>query len=686
MIPRMKSWFRNPNRIAWPVFLGLAGAISASAQDAAAPLPPIVRGPYLQLAAPNSIWVGWRTDWTNIIPVVRFGKTPAELPFAVAGKAILIKASLATNSTTNLERVLPLRTKQNLKLPALKGAPSGTFQYEAPIAGLLPDTKYYYAVYDGERRLTPPDESYHFKTLPPAGAKKPLRLWAIGDTGTARPAQYQVLDAMLNYTRAQNKPVDLILHMGDIAYWNGRDLELQTRHFKVYEPILRNLVMWPTYSNHDSYSADSVKATGPYFDAFIMPKNAEAGGVPSKRENYFSFDVGRVHFISLDSMEFRHRNRPEQLNWLKADLKQAKTRADWIIAYCHHTPYTKGNHNSDKENECIEMRTQYMPVLEAGGVDVVLNGHSHIYERSMLIDGAYSTNTVSDNCVLDEGDGNPLGDGAYQKSPGINPREGTVVVVLGNGGIKMTRQAVMPVMAVTFVEYGSVLVEVEGDTLTGYSLNRYGAVNDLWRIEKKEKVTPIRLPAPWQLPDWPKLGWNTDEELNIMPPVKQRQVIAPNADWQYLAGGKHPKGRAWTKPGFDAKDWKTGPAPFGYNYDQVRTPLKDMKNKYTAVYARKEFILDTIDRFTNLGLVIDYDDGFIACLNGRELARRNIGRGSGANVQSVKTHHAAGPEWVELRDFEKYLNIGKNVLTIEAHNVKADSSGFLFDPSLVAEE
>ena len=97
--------------------------------------------------------------------------------------------------------------------------------------------------------------------------------------------------------------------------------------------------------------------------------------------------------------------------WLKADLE--KTKAEWLIAYFHHPPYTKGSHDSDKEEQLIEMREHIMPILESGGVDIVFTGHSHIYERSMLIDGAYATPTVSEGVILDDGDGNPNGDGPY---------------------------------------------------------------------------------------------------------------------------------------------------------------------------------------------------------------------------------------------------------------------------------
>jgi len=67
-------------------------------------------------------------------------------------------------------------------------------------------------------------------------------------------------------------------------------------------------------------------------------------------------------------------------NWLRADL-DANTN-QWLIAFWHHPPYSKGSHDSDDEIELIEMRQNIVPILEAHGVDLVVCGHSHNYERS----------------------------------------------------------------------------------------------------------------------------------------------------------------------------------------------------------------------------------------------------------------------------------------------------------------
>ena len=73
------------------------------------------------------------------------------------------------------------------------------------------------------------------------------------------------------------------------------------------------------------------------------------------------------------------------LTWLKEDL--AGTTQEWKIAFWHHPPYTKGSHDSDSENALADMRQNLVPILERGGADLVLTGHSYSYERSVLLNG-----------------------------------------------------------------------------------------------------------------------------------------------------------------------------------------------------------------------------------------------------------------------------------------------------------
>ena len=157
-------------------------------------------------------------------------------------------------------------------------------------------------------------------------------------------------------------------------------------------------------------------------------------------------------------------------------------------------------------------------------------------------------------------------------------------------------------------------------------------------------------------------------------------LIPPSSTWSYLAG-QHPQG-PWTEPAFDASAWKQGKAGFGYGDNDDATVLDDMRNTYTAVYIRKEFVLDTIDAVTELQLKISYDDSFIAYLNGKEVLRVGVGEGSGANARGIKGHEAKGQESFRIEDAATLLRTGVNVLAVEGHNSGAGSSDFSLHPVL----
>ena len=640
----------------------------------------ISRAPYLQLATPTSIYVVWRTD-DKIKPVVQYGRDLNHLDQSVRGHSITTRVSLGTNKAD--AHFLTQNTEANQKLLKLHSAPAGTFQYEAPITGLAPDTLYFYAVADGEHRLTGRDPSYHFRTHPLPGTAKPMRIWVEGDSGTGRESQYSVHGAMVQLVAEQKHPLDFFIHVGDMAYLRGKDVEFQARFFEMYEPTLRNTVCWAAMGNHEGATSKGTTGVGPYYDAYVLPTRGEAGGVASGLEAYYSFEYGRAHFICLDSHDLDRKPTGAMAKWLRADLEKAS--ADWMVAYFHHPPYTKGSHDSDREKQLVEMRTHIMPILESAGVDLVLTGHSHIYERSMLLDGAYATPTVAENVVLDDGDGYLRGDGAYKKSAGLNPNEGAVQVVTGNGGQSLGRKGTMPVMKKIVVEHGSVILDIDGDTLTGIMLNKFGEERDQFSIIKRGQLTPRRITSPWQPPVWkkPTLPGGKDPELE--PPDDFVDVIPKHSMWQYLAGS-HPADAAWTKLGFDPNLWKVAQAGFGYGNKEVRTVLADMRTNYSVVYIRHEFEIEHADHIAEIGLMINYDDAFIAYLNGHEVVRKGVGKGHGKDATGIKPHDPGRFAYYPLADYEKHLKDGLNVLAIEGHNATLTSSDFVLDPYLLFED
>ena len=172
-------------------------------------------------------------------------------------------------------------------------------------------------------------------------------------------------------------------------------------------------------------------------------------------------------------------------NWVCADL--AETNQDWIFSLWHHPSYTKGSHDSDTEAQLREMRERFNPVLEAHGVDLNLTGHSHSYERSILLDGHYGNSASYDPALhaKDAGNGDPLGDGAYQKPAlGPVPHQGLVYSVVGSSSKNTGGLTQHPIMAYFENFEGSLVLDVDANQLDGYFINKLGAQNDHFQIIK----------------------------------------------------------------------------------------------------------------------------------------------------------------------------------------------------------
>ncbi|MFQ5603843.1 MAG: choice-of-anchor D domain-containing protein [bacterium] len=411
----------------------------------------VTRGPYLQVGTPNSIIVRWRTDTATDSRVV-YGTTIGQL-------------------NMNMQSALV------------------TTEHEIKLSGLQPDTKYYYAIGTRTTNLAGGDSSHFFITSPGPGSNKATRIWVLGDSGTRNSRARAVRDAYYNFTGTRH--TDLWLMLGDNAYSSGADQQYQDAVFeRMYEEMLRKSVLWPTLGNHDDNTA-STPGPYPYYDIFTLPTNGEAGGIASGTEAYYSFDYGSIHFICLNSTtaNLRQPGSPMWV-WLEEDL--AANDKNWIIAFWHHPPYSKGSHNSDRENELVTMREVALPILEDYGVDLVLAGHSHSYERSFLLDRHYDvSSTLADSMIIDGGNGRTDGDGAYNKSHlNPTPHEGAVYVVAGSSGKLGSGRLDHPVMVTSLKEHGSVALDVDDNRLDATFIDKFGAIRDYFTIIKGSGSAP----------------------------------------------------------------------------------------------------------------------------------------------------------------------------------------------------
>lgn len=407
----------------------------------------VTRGPYIQQGSDTSVMLKWRTSLPTQ-SVVRYG----------ADVNALNQAASSTEMTT---------------------------EHEVLLSNLSADTKYYYSIGHFFGPLAG-DSTYFFRTSPAPGTLAPIRFWVIGDSGTANVNARKVRDAYKKRYAGSDRAHFMIM-LGDNAYKNGTDTEYQAAVFDIYPEILRQTPLWPALGNHDGRTADSVAQTGPYYDIFSLPTDGQVGGVPSGTEAYYSFDCANAHFIVLDSHQADRSVDGEMLTWLVKDL--AANDKDWIIAYWHHPPYTKGKHDSDREKRLIDMRKNALPILESYGVDLVLAGHSHSYERSYFIDGHYGrSDSFSASNLIDGGDGRPAGDGAYVKSAGENiPKRGSVYAVVGSSGKISGGSLDHEAMYISLNQLGSMIVDITGSRLEANFLNSAGDVSDFFSIEKSSQ-------------------------------------------------------------------------------------------------------------------------------------------------------------------------------------------------------
>jgi hypothetical protein len=301
----------------------------------------------------------------------------------------------------------------------------------------------------------------------------------MGDSGTGTSKAHAVREGYQRF--AGPRPADLLLLLGDNGYPNGAEFEYQIGLFDMYRDELCSIPVWPAYGNHDGRSASSSSQTGTYYDVFSLPKGTEAGGVASGTEAYYSFDRGNIHFICLDSDESDRSPGGPMLTWLEQDLTASPHL--WKIAYWHHAPHSRGRHNSDEEQEMSEMREWVLPILEKHGVDLVLAGHSHSYERSFLIHGFTGiSSTFTSEHIVQPGNGRLEGDGAYAKL-GEEPR-GTVYIVAGASGEVESGPLDHPAMYASLQELGSLVIDVHGTRLDASYIGVTGSVLDHFTILK----------------------------------------------------------------------------------------------------------------------------------------------------------------------------------------------------------
>lgn len=188
-----------------------------------------------------------------------------------------------------------------------------------------------------------------------------VRLAAAGDVGTGGDAQKATVAAMDRLDR--DREFDALLLLGDNIYPAGDPAAIDAKLLDPLAPVLDGPTeLIAALGNHDVQTGDG----DPQIDALGMPGR------------WYERDVGPVRIIVVDSTRATD---PEQIDWLRQTLSRTTT-ADWTIVIQHHPPFSAGYHSSHGPSEA-----NLVPLYTEFGVDLVLAGHDHDYQRTKPQDG-----------------------------------------------------------------------------------------------------------------------------------------------------------------------------------------------------------------------------------------------------------------------------------------------------------
>jgi hypothetical protein len=311
---------------------------------------------------------------------------------------------------------------RHLHTPGQTGVRLALDQYylHAALDGLRPGTTYYYGV--GHEGFDPADVSHRstitgFRTAPASPERFVFTAFGDQGVGTAAAANDNLL--------LRQKPA-FHLHAGDICYADGNGQGLKSDGYdpgfwdlflKQNEEVARSVPWMVTTGNHDMEAWYSPDGYGGQLARWSLP---ESGFDPRSAPGVYSFTYGNVGVVALDANDVSYEipanfgyTGGKQTKWLEKRLGELRATKgiDFVVVYFHHCAYSTSSHASDGG-----VRAEWLPLFEKHQVDLVINGHNHVYERTDAIRGGAVGRPV------------PVG-GATDPT-----RDGIVYVTAGGGG------------------------------------------------------------------------------------------------------------------------------------------------------------------------------------------------------------------------------------------------------------
>ncbi len=238
------------------------------------------------------------------------------------------------------------------------------------------------------------------------------------------------------------------------------------------------------------------------------------------------------------------------------------------------------------------------------------------------------------------------------------------------------------------VSSNSLYFDEDGDTPDWLELHNFGnqdvSINGWSLSDEIDNLTKWSFPNITIAPDEYLLLWASSKDRSII--NYPRTLINQGDLFKYIIPTSEPNYN-WRTSSFNDSNWSEGISGFGYADGDDATLIP---NGTLSVYLRKKFTIENLDKITSLILDMDFDDGFVAYINGIEVARANInGNPPTYNSPTItyteaQIYSGGTPERFLIPEFKTFLNEGENTLTIQAHNTGSNSSDFTIIPFLSA--
>ena len=308
-----------------------------------------------------------------------------------------------------------------------------TIAQHARIEGLRPDTTYVYRIVSGGQTQV----SGAFRTAPEG--RVPFRFTSVGDIACGDTA-FSKASLNAEATAASVEQFDPVVHLvnGDLSYANSNQLyqpQVWAEYFDNIQFSAANRPWMPTLGNHENEPGNGPQGYLSYQTRFTLPNN----GSGDFEGNWYKFQIGSVLFVMLDNNDVCYQidtgtylstgdnqiltgySGGAQERWLERTLHEASTdrSVDWIVAVMHQPAMS----TSDAEGADLGIRQNWMPLFYKYGVDFVLAGHDHDYERSYVVKGTDPGTILRPHVVSTE-----LNE--------VDSDRGLVHLVIGTGGTK----------------------------------------------------------------------------------------------------------------------------------------------------------------------------------------------------------------------------------------------------------